>query len=215
MNPADVWRGGPYGVSLALNGVDNLFTVGDSPVLDIVDAGALMFWFKRPSTGTNIALGKWQSTQQSYLLQIFTDNKIYWNLSSTGSVNTFLTVTASFTETNNWHHIAAIYNGPTLAMAVYLDGAAAPGSITGTVPGSVFNSTTAFETRYSGGQYFNGLVSDIRLFNRALPLSTIQDIYTDPWAAFYPQWRPWMAPLTQFAGGDEGALWPILVESAA
>jgi len=76
-----------------------------------------------------------------------------------------------------WHHVALTYDASSKAGIVYADGiASSPLTITGTLP------TTFSETRiaYLGwGNYWNGKIDEVRIYNRALSATEILNMYND------------------------------------
>ena len=82
---------------------------------------------------------------------------------------------------NNWHHVAVTADGS--AYAIYLDGESktitlGQGSNDGDTLVTSFDKASigALETT-SVGQYFNGDISDVRLYNRALTAAEIKMLY--------------------------------------
>ncbi len=79
----------------------------------------------------------------------------------------------------NWHHVAGVYDGANVY--VYIDGVSVdstPPVLTGTI--NNFAHSVCIGT--SGSQctennFFGGLVDDVRIYNRALSSSEIQDLY--------------------------------------
>ncbi|MDA1191331.1 MAG: LamG domain-containing protein [Candidatus Poribacteria bacterium] len=121
-----------------------------------------------------------------------------------------------FTDTSGWHHIGAVIenaSGPTVNATLYLDGVALEPLIEGfaTVDGIPFpttNSTsnppdrsgwnTALRIGSPGAasRYFNGMVDDVRVYNRALPATEIMGVPS----AVAPQGKlamTWAAAKTQ------------------
>ena len=75
--------------------------------------------------------------------------------------------------TNTWTHLAVTYNGSTLTL--YRDGVAVA---TSTVSGTL--SPTSGTLQIGGsqfGEYFKGLIDEVRIYNRALSDTEIQTIY--------------------------------------
>ena len=180
------WATGKVGTGLSFDGNDDI-SVPDANSLDLSTAGTVSFWYKQSSSGQNMAVGKWLNTgnQQSYLLQHFTDNKIYWNLSPNGSTDTYLVSDNTYTDTN-WHHVVGTYDASGSVMALYLDGTAIAntrscvgGGCSTSIPSSLYNSTTPITTTYNGSQYNNGTLDDVRIYNRALSATEISTLYTN------------------------------------
>jgi hypothetical protein len=97
-------------------------------------------------------------------------------LTPTGIVNYWwandLTVNYTF-NLNEWYHVVATYNGTT--RSIYINGVLA-GSDTPTVSShNITNTSNVTIGRTWTGEYFNGSVDEVRIWNRALPLPEIQN----------------------------------------
>jgi len=84
--------------------------------------------------------------------------------------------------TGTWYHIAAVYDASVPALHVYLNGVNNDGTLSGTVPSSIFYSNWPVFVGVrdpGGGSGFNGLVDELRYYNRALSATEISNIYTN------------------------------------
>lgn len=170
-NPVTNWVSGKRGRALLHDG-NGFITASDQTSLDLSTAGTVAFWVKRSASGVQTAFGKWDSTgsQQSYLLQVHTDNVVTMNISSTGANQTALTG-GSITDTS-WHHVAGTWDGTNLR--VFVDGVQT-NSVSSTV--SVFNSTAALQSRYNAANNFSGTLDEARVYSRALSIPEIAYLY--------------------------------------
>ena len=76
---------------------------------------------------------------------------------------------------NNWYHVAGIYNATAQTLDIYVNGVLDDGVLTGSVPSAqTLPSVNATIGMRSGGFYFNGIVDDLRIYNRALSAAEIQ-----------------------------------------
>lgn len=110
-----------------------------------------------------------------------------YGLGFSDGTNEIIDTTISITK-NTWYHGALVYDGTRLR--VYLNG-----SLVGT---HTYNKTLSNLPvssfigldRPSGGQYFNGLLDDVRIYKRALSASEIQALYSaaspEGLVAYYP-----------------------------
>ena len=74
---------------------------------------------------------------------------------------------------NTWTHLAVTYNGSTLTL--YRNGVAVA---TSTVSGTLSPTTGTLQIGASQfGEYFKGLIDEVRIYNRALSDTEIQTIY--------------------------------------
>ena len=76
---------------------------------------------------------------------------------------------------NTWYHVAGVYNATTQSLDIYVNGVLDNGVLRGTVPSSqVLAGLNATVGKRSGGYYFNGVIDNLRIYNRALSASEIQ-----------------------------------------
>jgi chitodextrinase len=82
---------------------------------------------------------------------------------------------------NTWYYVAGVYNASAKTLDIYVNGALDDGVLSGTVPGSQFNSTVnATIGRRSGGFYFQGTIDELRVYNVALTAAQIQADMSTP-----------------------------------
>ncbi len=155
-------------------GSSQSFSAPDSASLDLSTDATVSFWFKR-APGDQVHVSKWDTAgnQRSFVLQVFSDNKIYWNVSGDGAAHTYFMSSSTTTDTG-WNHLAGTYDGSSLN--VYLNGIAMTGSITGAIPASLFDSNQPVSNVYSGANFNNGQLDDVRLYSRALTADEVGDL---------------------------------------
>ncbi|WP_145944014.1 LamG-like jellyroll fold domain-containing protein [Fuerstiella marisgermanici] len=100
-----------------------------------------------------------------YALTVHNDGAVFARVTSgTGSQN--FTGTGNVLTPNQWHHVAATYDGT--AIRIYIDGVErATNNIAGLNIGSPNQPLTIGSSRY-GGSYMSGLLDDVTLYDRAL-----------------------------------------------
>ena len=83
-----------------------------------------------------------------------------------------------------WYHVAAVYNAAAQTLDIYVNGALDNGGLVGTIPASTtLAAVNATIGKRSGGFYFNGLIDNLRVYNRALSASEIQVDMSTPVSA--------------------------------
>jgi hypothetical protein len=76
---------------------------------------------------------------------------------------------------NKWYHVAGVYNAGAQTLDIYVNGILDDGVLVGIVPSSqVVPAIDATIGMRSGGYYFNGVIDNLRIYNRALSASEIQ-----------------------------------------
>jgi fibronectin type 3 domain-containing protein len=168
--------GGKFGRALSFDGINDLVTVPDANALDLAPGMTLEAWVK-PTTvsGWRTALLKERPGQLSYALYAAADNGRPQTEISAGASRE-ARGTAALTA-GAWSHLAATYDGTTLRL--YVNGAQVSSTA---ATGTLFNSTGAL--RIGGnkiwGEYFSGLIDEVRVYERALTPAEIQADGTRP-----------------------------------
>jgi hypothetical protein len=181
---------GLVGQSFAFDGVNDYVKIPRAAGLDVGGQVTIDFWMKAdPSSpiGSRVAglVGS-----DYYGMEIGTAQAGVYLFVSTDGGATFVTTAdangggASF-PTGEWHHVAGTCDGARLQF--YLDGQpwGKPTSVTGTISAMLASSFVTIgsedgRTRFPfciGTRYFNGLVDEVDIFNRALSASEIAAIY--------------------------------------
>ncbi|MEK7531343.1 MAG: LamG domain-containing protein, partial [Patescibacteria group bacterium] len=172
---------GRIGQGLKFDGVDDTVNVGD-PANGSLDFGtgdfAISVWIKFKgyvSQGStfNSAVGKESTTNTGYGIITDANNVIYFNALSDGSAAN-MARTAANQNDNKWHH----YIGQRVSGLLTLykdgvrqtDGSTQSDSVSNTIPFQISNDA-------NGNRVFNGLIDDVRVYNRALSASEIKRLY--------------------------------------
>jgi fibronectin type 3 domain-containing protein len=163
---------GKYGSALSFNGRSSRITINDSPSLHLSSGMTLEAWVSPTSVPTS-----WEDV-------IYKENDIYF-LEAGSSVSNhspaagatfqsngdqFLAGTSAL-KSNTWTHLAATFDGANLILYVN-------GTQSATIPmvDSITSSTQALQIGGDAafGQYFKGIIDEVRIYNRALAPAEIQ-----------------------------------------
>ena len=94
--------------------------------------------------------------------------------------------TSAHITVNNWFHVVATYNGGAIETAtntqIYVNGSAVGISSSGTSTGLATTSNANYAIGYdrlNTRQYFNGLIDQVRIFDRALDSGEITQLYNE------------------------------------
>ena len=173
---------------LRLNGVDEQIIVPDT---DFNFSGQMTFecWAKNNSDNNTVnefLISQWNysNNQRAFRAFIHSNGALYCTISDTGSgsntsqVNT----TNAISNLDNWHHYAFTFSSGTFV--IYIDGVAvtiSTGSVVASIT-SIHNSTadiqigSQYPPNATGGEW-NGLIDEVKIYNRALSLAEIQKNY--------------------------------------
>ncbi|PIZ57786.1 hypothetical protein COY23_01000, partial [bacterium (Candidatus Torokbacteria) CG_4_10_14_0_2_um_filter_35_8] len=120
------------------------------------------------------------SNNRSLGLSFANTNKLRLWLSSDGvSPTTYKDSTSTYTSTTDWYHVVGVYNASSQTISLYINGQEDPGTLTGTVPASIFNGAAPFEVASFDGVVFlfNGQIDEPFITAEALSESVIRDMY--------------------------------------
>jgi fibronectin type 3 domain-containing protein len=169
---------GKFGNALFFNGTNARVNINDSNSLDLTNGMTLEAWVKPTVANTvfQTILMKEQPGNTAYALYGNTDTgRPDTEGVVGGSYKTLLAPSALATGT--WSYLTATYDGSTLRL--FLNGTQVAQQA---VSGSIATSTSALRIGGNvvwGGEWFNGWIDEVRIYNRALSAAEIQnDMFT-------------------------------------
>jgi hypothetical protein len=174
---------------LRLNGVDEYVQIQDNKVFSFGDSnGDLPFsieaWIK-PENATNftiISKGKY-NVDGEYLLQLDADKKLYFALYDGNAYEGALYNTALGDYEGSWLHICATYNGvggtsANAGIKLYVDSEQKSVSLLGgNTYVAMHNDSGEVEIGKYDNIYANGIIDELRIYNKELSLTEIQKNY--------------------------------------
>ena len=158
---------GKYGNALMFNGTNALVTVNDSNSLDLTTGMTLEAWVY-PT-----AVGGWRDvitkgTDDIYHLMGSSDDS---TPALGGTFSPSVLRGTSSLPLNTWTHLTGTYDGTT--MRLYVNGVQVSSQAqTGPIQTSTAALTMGGDALH--GQYFAGLIDEVRIYNRALSVAEIQ-----------------------------------------
>lgn len=161
---------GRFGNALSFDGANDLVTVADSTSLDLTTGMTLQAWIN-PAAGAGV---RDVIIKEGSGLDLF--NLYHRNGQGAPESNVFVngqnrTVQGSTVPLGVWTHLAGTYDGTVLRL--YVNGSeAASLAIAGSIP----TSSGALRIGGNGlwGEYFQGVIDEVRIYNRALSGAEIQ-----------------------------------------
>jgi hypothetical protein len=168
---------GKFGNALSFNGVNALIAIAGSSSLNVTTGMTLEAWIYPTATQSG-----WRTIMQreaeAYYLNASTDAGPLRpgggaNISGNGNIVTGPTAS----PVNGWTHVAMTFNGSTLTL--FVNGVAVA---TRATTGSV--ETNSKPLRIGGnvpyGEFFTGIIDEVRVYNRALTAAEIQSDMITP-----------------------------------
>ena len=169
---------GEVGQAFNVSGSDYV-SVPDAPALDPTNAITVECWFyRRAVVGSFDPVVKKAGTplvtdNSGYTLEFNGNNILFWIYSS--NVGWQSSGGAVPIQLGQWYHAAGVFDGAHLM--VYINGQlAASSSTSGRIVPSV--SVLCFGRDFNEGRYFNGLIDEVSIYNRALSSNEIAAIYS-------------------------------------
>lgn len=169
---------GRYGKALYFNGVNSWVTVPSSPSLDLSSGMTLEAWVRPTDTqqGWTDIIMKEKPEGLVYYLTANSDANLPAGGALIGGTERAIKGTSAL-PLNVWSYIATTYDGAT--QKFYLNGMLiANRAQTGTIQSSTGALRIGGDSIW--GEYFKGMIDDVRIYNRALSHSEVQSDMLSP-----------------------------------
>lgn len=176
MDPVTDWVSGKIDGALEFDGGNDHVLVPHDSSLSLINQFTVAAWIYAHSGGLvsyDSVLCKGTSwNTQNYRFGTVGDEISFGFIS--GGVQEFNTSAANL-QTETWYHIAATFNNVNDGVRVYLNGLEVGNWSTTFQP--LANSEGLYIGRSQDGEYFDGKLDDIRIYNRVLDQTEIQVLY--------------------------------------
>lgn len=148
-------------------------------------------WIKADSWATNIwenvivSKDGWLSGDQGYTLRAGANGSLSFNIGTPGWREV---TTGPVMVTGKWYHVAGTYDGTT--MRIYVNGEELNTfAYTGTISNGTYDLNIGRISYAVGGtRYFDGMIDEVRIWNSALPQSSLRDFMCKKLTASHPQY---------------------------
>jgi hypothetical protein len=153
------------------NGTNAYVNCGNAGSLNMNNALTLSAWIKPRSVSDGRVISKW-GLSSGYEMDLYNQNVEFgFNQSSFVSANISYLL-------NTWIHVVGSYDGTTVKL--YVNGAlkSTYGPYSTTIVNSTYNLLIG-EMANMATSYFNGLIDDVRIYNRALRAGEIDTLYKE------------------------------------
>jgi hypothetical protein len=164
---------GKYGPGLSFNGTNAWVTASNAASLGLSNAMTLEAWvYPTALTGWKTVLMKETATGLAYSL--YANDNSPWPATYvriTGATNSDAAGGTTALPVNAWTHLASTYDGTTLTL--YVNGTAVTSRpVTGTITASTGPLHIGGNSIW--GEYFTGVIDEVRVYSRALSAAEIQ-----------------------------------------
>ena len=157
------------GQAFSFDGVDDFVEVPDSISLDPTEI-TIATWVKIASAPISLGNIVSKGVNSGYRFRINNDRIVL--VLDRGGTNTLLST--GFVPLNQWTHIAVV--GSSTGLRIYLDGILdASNSVAYGAPDTTGTLKIGAEPGF--GEFFNGLIDEVSIYNRALTAAEIQSIF--------------------------------------
>jgi chitodextrinase len=182
-----VWTTGKIGGALSFDGVDDYVDAGTSNTFDLsASPFSVSIWTKVHTFSTSGAANR--------IVIKRTNSNTAWQLNADGpNDNASYPNTFSFVVQNNgtavavvgngsnllidtWYHVVGVSNGSG-TLAIYVNGVLLPTATNANSYNIGTLNNLYIGARTDGGTHFNGLIDDVRIYNRALSAGEVQALY--------------------------------------
>ena len=170
------WVAGKNGGALSFNGTSSRVTIPDATGLRLTTAMTLEAWVDKTGTNSGWRDVIYKGNDNYYLSANSTPNNVPAGGAIIGGSYGEAYGTATL-ATNTWAHLALTYDGTTVRL--YVNGTQVSSTPkTGSIATSTNALTIGSDTLY--GQYFQGLIDDVRVYNIALTAAQVQTDMNTP-----------------------------------
>jgi hypothetical protein len=175
---------GKYGNALSFNGSTGYVNLGTPASLQTTGSMTWSAWVNAtgnpPDDGQIVSLGDSFSGWQLKTTPDTGPRTFGIGISPNGTSHT-QRYSKTVLSLNTWYHVAGVYNAATQALDIYVNGVLDDGTLKGVVPSSqVVPALSATIGKRSDGYYFNGVIDNLRIYNRALSAAEIQADMSTP-----------------------------------
>jgi pectate lyase len=200
---------GRLGNALKLNGIDGQAKANTTKGLNLTQAITIAAWVKYEDLGAagyRTVVMKGSDSARGFGLNIYNG---YLNFVKVGLVNVPSTVAV---PTGAFHHVAVTWDALAGQAKFYLDGTLAQTvSNTTAIVSSLDSDPLTIGSWLTGGSWCNGLLDDVRIYNRALSTTEVATLATPP----APDTTPRSASITAPASGATGSGTSVTVSATA
>lgn len=172
------WATGKVGGALQFDGVNDYVNAGNGASLQLSGAHTLEAWInpKAIPSGSGGVIAKYRSSAYpGYLLAVMSNGKVIYTLKKDSTTSANVTSNSAVVP-DTWYHIVAVYDGT--SMRLYINGVQQTDVESWDIANSFRNTTdNAYIGYLNANTRFNGIIDELRIYNRALSAAEINYHY--------------------------------------
>jgi hypothetical protein len=182
------------GQALALSGTGQYINLGNPTNLQITGQITLSAWIKPtviPAAQANI-INKGHNLTPNGEITLRLDSSVNLTVGTWNGTN-YATSAANVVQLNQWQHVCGLYDGT--AWRLYRNGVQVSSFTTAQGAASVAGATAANNVWSIGSRggaserLFNGQIDDVRIYNRGLNPTEVQNLYLGNVPTYTPDWK--------------------------
>jgi hypothetical protein len=140
---------------------------------DPPSTGTVAFWMR--STGTPAATARIMGLGDNWEIRQDNDGLVVSDLGGDGSTN--IGTITPLTTAGTWYHFAATFDSTNNAYAIYVNGQLEKSGVNSVTLAKQAAGVLSFGVRTGTTNYWSGALRDVRVYNRTLCPSEIEDLY--------------------------------------
>jgi hypothetical protein len=168
------WTDGQIGGALSFDGVDDYVTMGDRTG-EARFHNSVSYWFRAYQFNNAEMISK-SSPAQGLEILFYNGGLKFFLMTGDVSENKVISFSTGNLNLNQWYHVTAVQFGQGgLPMHFYINGELVGSDVT---PETISDADKLYVGRWNAdGRLYNGLIDDVRTYDRALSAEEVQAIY--------------------------------------
>jgi len=172
-----------YGKALSFNGTSSYVDLGNPALLQLTGSMTVEAWIKAAANPSDDGQIVAKSNGSGWQLKTSPDTGSQtFGMQVTGpSGVSAQRYTTTIRSLGVWYHVAGVYDAAAGTLSLYLNGVLDNGTLRNAVATVQTNASVNVNIgRRTGGFYFNGIIDEVRIYNRALSATEVQTDMVTP-----------------------------------